>query len=636
MRVWVMSNEFAPHVIGGLGVVATHLTNSFARHNLNVTVISNTNENEIKEDQKNTVTILRFPKKTDQVNRSRYISNWLQENRYHRPHIIHVHSVNFMSLAKLYKEKYGVPVIYTCHSLVIFERAGELRKLMAARQEMLMQVADAIISPSHWQKEKIEKTYPQFAKKVIVIANGINVNKQPFPSPVTKLLYVGRITRMKGIEELLQAVALLSKSQPDVQLDIVGKGTNRYVNKIKNFASQLGIASKVGWLGYYEPDKVSQLYPRYGAVIVPSKRESFGLVAMEALANGVPLVSTASGGLSEFVDDSVAEVIPSVTSASIAKAVENMWNQQELTSLRIMNGLKKASHYDWKSITERYLDVFSRYVKDKKKAVRREYFDWTLKKAWKAKRQGQVWIVENGKGQKGYFKFATKEQWYYSGPMVANEYIAASLAKRLGFPVAALEVATVYGPDGERQKGIVSRVVEAKEVVTWKKAGAQVHAFPEKHVDQLDLLRQLVVFDAWIANIDRANGKNLILYRNEPNEKYRWYLIDHGHSLYGSPRKWKRGNWNQPIWSKLWMYYHVPKGLLRLQSSMDKLEPMIRAIESLKESGIDDAIRSVPKGYLGAEEQAFIKRLLLDRQKKLRSIMGDWLKYDGIKEYAGA
>lgn len=258
---------------------------------------------------------------------------------------------------------------------------------------------------------------------------------------------------------------------------------------------------------------------------------------------------------------------------------------------------------------------------------------WSLKQTWKEKRQGQVWIVENPFGRRGYFKFARKDQWYFSGPMIANEFIAAALAKKLGFPVSRLEHATVIGPDGKEQKGIVSLATEALEVITWNNADNRVRSNPELYVHHPELLRALVVFDAWIANIDRATGKNLILYRNGADEKYGWYLIDHGHTLYGSPRKWARGAWNKPIWQQIWRFYNTPKGLLRLQSSWKTMKPMVKKIESLTSSDIDKAIGQVPDGYLRSRERRFIKRLLLTRQKQLRSMIKRWLAYKGRKEY---
>lgn len=124
--------------------------------------------------------------------------------------------------------------------------------------------------------------------------------------------------------------------------------------------------------------------------------------------------------------------------------------------------------------------------------------------------------------------------------MIANELISAALACKLGFPVSELELAQVTGPDSKKRNGIVSIKNSAQEVITWAEADNKIHKNPDKYIYHLNLLRYLLVFDAWIVNIDRAMGKNLILYRNQKDHKYRWYLIDHGNCLFGSPRKWKR------------------------------------------------------------------------------------------------
>ncbi|MBW5446306.1 hypothetical protein GE107_09565 [Cohnella sp. CFH 77786] len=257
---------------------------------------------------------------------------------------------------------------------------------------------------------------------------------------------------------------------------------------------------------------------------------------------------------------------------------------------------------------------------------------WTLERDWKSKRQGQVWIVRDSSGNRGYFKFARKDQWYYSGPLVANEYIAAALAKQLGFPVADLEWAEVDGPERRSERGVVSRAAGAWEVITWREADSRVRQDPAKYVNRFGQLRQLIVFDAWIANLDRASGKNLILYRNGPHEKYDWYLIDHGNSLYGSPRKWKRGSWKSAYWRKIWRYYHTPKGLLRVQSSWAALKPMVRRIEGLSSSQIEAALRSVPAGCLRGRDRRFTKRFLLTRRNQLRGMIKRWLAYPGVKE----
>jgi hypothetical protein len=244
---------------------------------------------------------------------------------------------------------------------------------------------------------------------------------------------------------------------------------------------------------------------------------------------------------------------------------------------------------------------------------------WYFVKVIKEIPQGTVWLVEDSYGDRGYLKFARESDWYYSGPLIANEYISAYLANHLGFTVAPLELTSVRGPDGEKHKGVVSRQAIAHEVITWFEAGQCVKDHPEKYINQRKLLRQLVVFDTWIANLDRGLGRNLILARDSQNSKYDWYLIDHGNTLFGSPRKWRRGNWDSRIWYEVGRYCKVSPSLLH--SSFVELEPMINKIEELREVEIEDALDNVPESFLSADVRAFTKRLLLNRQKKLRMII---------------
>jgi hypothetical protein len=258
---------------------------------------------------------------------------------------------------------------------------------------------------------------------------------------------------------------------------------------------------------------------------------------------------------------------------------------------------------------------------------------WKLVKKWKEKPQGQVWIVQDNKARVGYFKYADPKQWYFSGPMIANELISAALARKLGLPVARLELTEIIDTGGTKKRGIVSIKKSAQEVITWAEANQEIKQNPVKYLNQVHLLRSLVVFDAWIANIDRSVGKNLILHRNQVDDKYNWYLIDHGNCLYGSPRRWKKTSWNSPYWSKIWLFSHVPKGFMKLKYNRRLLNPMIKKIENLRISDIEAAISSVPTRYLDYRKRKFIRRLLMSRKQQIRKMIYSWIKFNGIKEY---
>ncbi|MEJ8543816.1 HipA family kinase [Brevibacillus borstelensis] len=236
-------------------------------------------------------------------------------------------------------------------------------------------------------------------------------------------------------------------------------------------------------------------------------------------------------------------------------------------------------------------------------------------------------------GTKGYFKFPVTKQWKNYRILLANEYIAAELAGLVGLPAAGVKEISVKGPKGRRPRGIVSLRATAREVIPWKKASPEVHQNPERHVQQSELLAQLAVFDAWIMNPDRTN-RNLILYRDQPEDRYRWYLIDHGLALFGSPEKWKakRAKRSQasdtlfPRTNRRKTKLRVPAGLKRFTSeNRAAVSKMIEKIQALSSQDVSKAIKKVPPTYLKRLEKDYIKRVLRSRQKMLPAFMEEVL-----------
>ncbi|MDF2680063.1 MAG: hypothetical protein K0R47_1253 [Brevibacillus sp.] len=256
---------------------------------------------------------------------------------------------------------------------------------------------------------------------------------------------------------------------------------------------------------------------------------------------------------------------------------------------------------------------------------------WKFKKVVRKRYGRQIWKIATRKGEKGYFKFFVSQKHKDLRILVANEYIAASLAKRLGLPVAKVKKVSVRGPRGIKRKGIVSIRAAGKKVIPWKKAPGKVFRRPHHYVKKADLLAQLVVFDAWIMNPDRTSH-NLILYRQKSSKRYKWYLIDHGIALFGKQDQWKlrkakkafrrKKQHKFALLSKKGKRLLFPKGLKRFfranQSAADK---MIRKIQRLPRSTIRQAIGKVPKSYLKKTEKKFMTEVLVSRQKRMKKIV---------------
>ncbi|HEX7057187.1 MAG TPA: glycosyltransferase family 4 protein, partial [Bacilli bacterium] len=218
--------------------------------------------------------------------------------------------------------------------------------------------ANKIVVPSRSQFARLKKLYPFCANKTVVIKHGIVLRKTKAKGPRHHLLYVGRIIPLKGIEKLLIAVSLLKRRGKKVRLDLVGTGPKGYIRHLKALCRKLGISSEIRWIGFCNQAQLQKMYASHGAVVMPSLQESFGLVALEALANGIPLVSTRAGGLAEFVNSKVAQTIPKVDGSAISKSIQNMWNHKKITDQRVDAGRKLASRFQWPHAARRYKNLF--------------------------------------------------------------------------------------------------------------------------------------------------------------------------------------------------------------------------------------------------------------------------------------
>ncbi|TCP59217.1 glycogen(starch) synthase [Tumebacillus sp. BK434] len=367
MRIFVLSNEFHPLIIGGLGIVATELTQRLVQDPANeVTVLTKGHKRFGQVKRHDNLKVVRFPRHSNYTSRTHFfpepILNWLREQGTSPPELLHVHSVQCQELALLLQSNWNIPLVYSCHSLVRHERSSLARDKMAKRQELLFTFADRITAPSAWLQQEIGRP-----EKTTVIPNGVILPPETDRrrAPLDQLLFVGRLVRDKGIEELLHALALLRQTEPRVRLTVVGGGAERYTLHLHSLCERLGVTGAVRWLGPRTHREVQRAYRTAGALVLPSRSESFGLVALEALAAGIPLVSTQSGGLQHSVNETTATLIPAVAPQTIADAIRSMWQDPERTAARREAGRKLAGEYDWTKIAFRYGALFQALIAER-------------------------------------------------------------------------------------------------------------------------------------------------------------------------------------------------------------------------------------------------------------------------------
>jgi glycogen(starch) synthase len=635
-HVVVITYEYAPRIVGGLGIVATQLSRQLAGE-MQITVVTVTDQSSVRMDEEASLSVVRFPKQEPYVSNKRMaagpILRFLENKLPSPPDLIHVHSVQGVDLAVAMKQKWQAPLVYTSHSVTLEEIRHARRKQPGTTvflQTKLYQAADKVIVPSPFDRNVILRHYPSLRSKVEVIPNGTDlVPEQPADRQRYRILYVGRLTESKGFLTLIDAMPRVVRAFPQSSLHVLGRGSHRFTQKVWSRIRTLRLQKHVVFHGWQPETKVQEQYRRATVLVVPSKYESFGLVPLEAVMFGLPVVcSTRCGILSCLEQDAVLTVPPGdpgKLSDQMMRVLQSPWKYRYEPALQ--TDLKAKC--DWKTVTRLYQNVFEETLAafhPPASLAACPYSDWQRVRAYSAKKQGYVWVVQremvDGSVQKGYFKFTLPHNQLYSGPMIANERVAALLAHRLGLPVHQTELAELEG-----NLGIIS-IVAPDACGTWanlpEPAFRDVHRFIE---DPRTLVR-LFVFDVWTCNTDRGTNQNLVLVKRKNADKYSFYLIDHNHALLDGPIKWKKHPPLDDYWRRVPLYYKPLKGTQRLiLEHPEWVDETVEAIRQITDEEIVEIVESVSPVFLTQKETADMIGLLIGRRDRLDDLIRVWRRW---------
>jgi D-inositol-3-phosphate glycosyltransferase len=217
------------------------------------------------------------------------------------------------------KERWGVPHVTMFHTLGEVKNRARLTEheapLRIQVERRLAQEADRIVCASQHEKHLLTGLYGADPDRVAVVPCGVDLDLfRPQDKEAARralgcsderiILFVGRIEPLKGIDILINAAAQLAE-ESDFHVLIVGgdRRSQRQVSHLQGLASDLGIGERVCFLGAVDHEKLPLYYNAADVCVVPSYYESFGLVALEAMACGTPVVASRVGGLTGTVRD---------------------------------------------------------------------------------------------------------------------------------------------------------------------------------------------------------------------------------------------------------------------------------------------------------------------------------------------
>lgn len=214
-----------------------------------------------------------------------------------QPDIVHTHLFGGDFWGRVAAKRLGIPVVTTEHN--INETESTWKRMLKI---WLKEKTDRYSCPSDAVRRFMQETYGIAKKHITVTRLGIPVGKFiGAPTLETrephKLLMAGRLTRQKGFDLGLQALATLKDF--NWQLEIIGEGKDRAM--LASLARTLGLEDRVQLLP--PTYTIAEAYARNHMVLMPSRWEGLGLVAMEAMASGRLVIASKTGGLMEFIDD---------------------------------------------------------------------------------------------------------------------------------------------------------------------------------------------------------------------------------------------------------------------------------------------------------------------------------------------
>lgn len=287
-------------------------------------------------------------------------------------------------VAQKLKESWGTPFVQMFHTL------GHMKKRILThetimpdqriRTEMeIVRWANRLIAATPAEQTQLRWLYRTDRRKIEVVPPGVNTKRfQPssrkqarrklgFDDGREILLFVGRIEPLKAIDTIIQSLAVLREEDPSaleqVQLAIIGGNpkdrTDAEMMRLQALVHDLDLATSVSFLGAKDQTQLPLYYRAASAVVMASDYESFGMVALEAMASGTPVIASQVGGLAFLVrDGETGYHIPVREPAALAGRIEQLLRDSQHYRVMGANAALLAKEYAWPRIADRLLTIF--------------------------------------------------------------------------------------------------------------------------------------------------------------------------------------------------------------------------------------------------------------------------------------
>jgi len=385
LRLCLFTQQYG-HRWSGLGTYATHLVDSLADAGHEVTVVCPEEANRDHIHQK--VHIVTVPKNrfdpshgqwfTLSYKFSKLLPKLLQQDHFHLLHFTDAREALFCPQTK-------IPLIGTVHDCYFAEAPVSLlfyrlqyhdwmKRFLYYRAVRFLEPRafrklKGIIANSRYVKEAMIRCYHLEANSIEVIYNGIQGSFTPSssrsasPQADTRMLFVGSNFQRKGLPTLIRALPQVLVRIPTAKLYVIGKDPNQ--KAMGQLCQRMKVENHVRFLGGLAHDEVLKHFTQADIFVMPSLIEGFGIVFLEAMAAGVPVIGSSLGGTRELITDGVnGFLVKPLDVQNLAQKICMILENKPLREQIINQGYQTIKRFTLKEMVERTIDYYEKVIRE--------------------------------------------------------------------------------------------------------------------------------------------------------------------------------------------------------------------------------------------------------------------------------
>lgn len=387
VNILMLSWEYPPHVVGGLAAHVQGLARALVARGHNVTVLSQDGGSPREHEDKGVhvvragATPVRSPDFLGYVHQLNHLMlakslELVQQGR--QFDIIHAHDWIVAFAASGLKQALRRPLIATIHATEFGRNNGlhnDDQRHISDIEWWLVYEAWRVVVCSLAMQAELGRVFQVPPDKVRVIPNGIDVSdmrvrrdmdlrRQYAADDEEIVIFVGRLVWEKGVDTLLYALRQLVTVRPKVKLIVAGRGPIQ--EEMEALTQRLGLSGHVHFVGHVDAERRDLLYGIAEVAAFPSRYEPFGIVALEAMAAGVPVVVGDVGGLQEIIgNDEVGLRVQPGNAGALSAALLNLLDDRARAQEMASRAREKVERvFTWASVAEQTERVYRRVLED--------------------------------------------------------------------------------------------------------------------------------------------------------------------------------------------------------------------------------------------------------------------------------